>query len=119
MRETIQEHDGEHHDPKVPLWLAATYTASQHITNLALLEADMSAAKITQAQVKGLRHQFAALGQAVLEFCRKLYAAHGGLPRDIVCETSMSPGQVLALADRYQGYSPNLSAQLRYLVSKG
>ena len=38
----------------------------------------MSTTKITQAQVKGLRHQVAALLCAVRDFSAGLYAAHGG-----------------------------------------
>jgi hypothetical protein len=81
----------------------------------------MSTATITQAQDKGLRHQFADFASDVLEFCRKLYAAHGGfmapvLPRR---EKKMSSAQLNALADRFEAYSPNLSAEIRHLASRG
>lgn len=82
----------------------------------------MSAATITQAQDKGLRHQFADLGNGILDFCRKLYAAYGGTigkPGKPRAEKKMSPAQLNDLADRFEAYSPNLSAELRFLASRG
>jgi hypothetical protein len=38
----------------------------------------MTSATITQAQDKGLRHQFTALLGSVRNFAVELYAAHGG-----------------------------------------
>jgi hypothetical protein len=70
----------------------------------------MSTATITQAQDKGLRHQFADIAADVLGFCRKL------LPRR---EKKMSSAQLNALADRFEAYAPNLSAEIRNLASRG
>jgi hypothetical protein len=81
----------------------------------------MSTATITQAQGKGLRHQFADIASDALEFCRKLYAAHGGfmapvLPRG---EKKMSSAQLAALADRFEAYAPNLADEIRFMASRG
>jgi hypothetical protein len=77
-------------------------------------EDNMSAATITQARDKGLRHQFAGIASDLLDFCRKLYAAHGG-----ATGARRGPAQVHALADRFEQYSPGLSAELRHLASGG
>jgi hypothetical protein len=82
----------------------------------------MSTSTITQAQDKGLRHQFAALSSAALDFCHKLYAAHGGStgnPADQSRTQRVSARELLSLADRFEGYSPSLSAELRNLASRG
>jgi hypothetical protein len=81
----------------------------------------MTAATITQTQDKGLRHQFAGIASNVQEFCRKLYAAYGGNlgPSTPRREKKMTPAQLNALADRFEAYSPNLSAELRNLASRG
>jgi hypothetical protein len=82
----------------------------------------MSTATITQAQDKGLRHQFAAMSGAALDFCRKLYAAHGGStgkPTGQGREKRMSARELLLLADRFEAYSPSVSAELRNLASRG
>jgi hypothetical protein len=82
----------------------------------------MSTATITQAQDKGLRHQIEAMTRAVQDFCHKLYAAHGGntgRPATPVREKRMSARELLALADRFEAYSPSLSAELRNLASRG
>jgi hypothetical protein len=77
----------------------------------------MSTATITQAQEKGLRHQFADAAGSVLDFCRKLYAAYGGTigPR---LENQMSPAQLNALAQRYEAYSPSLAAEICNLAAR-
>jgi hypothetical protein len=83
------------------------------------LEIHMTTATITHAQDKGLRHQFADAAGNVLDFCRKLYAAYGGnigpAPRR---EKKMSPAQLLELADRFEAYSPTLSAEIRSLAAR-
>lgn len=65
----------------------------------------MTAATITQAQDKGLRHQFGALLGNVRDFAVGLYAAHGGW---------LAP----ATHDQAQTCS-NPSTELRYLASRG
>lgn len=82
----------------------------------------MSAVTFTQAQDKGLRHQLAALSETVLDFCGKLYAAHGGMRgmrAPVVLGNSKRPEQVLALADRFEAYAPSLAAELRQIASRG
>jgi hypothetical protein len=73
------------------------------------MEIHMTTATITQA------HN--APG-SVLDFCRKLYAAFGGhigpVPRR---EKMTSASQLLELADKFEAYSPNLSAELRTLAA--
>jgi hypothetical protein len=87
----------------------------------------MSTATITQAQDKGLRHQFADLSAAVLDFCHKLFAAHGGTvraaapvskPTAAERQRMISARQLLALAERCEAHSPNLAAELCHLASK-
>jgi hypothetical protein len=87
----------------------------------------MSTATITQAQDKGLRHQFADLSTAVLDFCHKLFAAHGGAVRTAVPiskptvaerERMISARQLLALAERCEAHSPSLAAELCHLASR-
>jgi hypothetical protein len=77
----------------------------------------MSTATITQAQDKGLRHQFAGITSDVLAFCRKLYGGKG--PSRPRAEKKMSPTQLEELADRFEAYSPSLSVELRFLASRG
>jgi hypothetical protein len=79
----------------------------------------MSVATITQAQDKSLRHQFAGIASDVLEFCRKLYTAHGGAATRARRTRQASQPQVAALADRFEQYAPSLSAQLHFLASRG
>jgi hypothetical protein len=80
----------------------------------------MTTATITQAQDKGLRHQFAALASDMLAFCHQLYAAYGGSPRPTRREEKkMTPAQLNALADQFEAYSPSLSAEIRNLVTRG
>lgn len=77
----------------------------------------MSTATLTQVQDKGLRRQFADAAGSVLDFCRKLYAAHGGSPAPRR-EKTMNPAQLHALADRYEAYSPTLASELRSLAAR-
>jgi hypothetical protein len=77
----------------------------------------MSVATITQAQYKGLRHQFAGIASDLLEFCRKLYAAHGGGAMSAARGGKQANSARLAtLADRFEQYSPGLSAEIRNLA---
>jgi hypothetical protein len=80
----------------------------------------MSAATITQAQGKGLRHHFSA----VRNFAAGLYAAHGGWTKPHATEAAarheqQSRRKLMSLASQVESYSPNLSAELRNLASKG
>jgi hypothetical protein len=81
----------------------------------------MTVATITQAQDKGLRHQFAGIISDVLEFCRELYTAHGGLRAAAKARRAqeMRSPQVAALADRFEQYAPSLSLELHFLASRG
>jgi hypothetical protein len=83
------------------------------------LENAMTVATITQAQDKGLRHQFAGVASDVLEFCRKLYTAHGGAVAKASHGQQVSAPQVAALAARFEQYAPSLSAEIRLLASRG
>jgi hypothetical protein len=85
------------------------------------LENAMTVATITQAQYKGLRHQFAGIASDLLEFCRKLYAAHGGFVASARSRSAvlMRSQQLAALADRFEQYSPSLSAEIRHISSRG
>jgi hypothetical protein len=80
----------------------------------------MTAATITQTQDKGLRQQFAGFASDVLDFCRQLYGAYGGsigpAPR---AERKMTAAELEELADRFEAYSPSLSAEIRTLASRG
>jgi hypothetical protein len=79
----------------------------------------MSAATITQAQDKGLRHQFDALLGNVRKFAVELYAAHGGWLAPAVRAKRQGQAGVLSLADQAEAHSPSLSAELRFLASRG
>lgn len=79
----------------------------------------MTTATITQAQDKGLRHQFGALLDAVRDFSAGLYAAHGGWLQRRAGGLDQGRRQLMALAADAAPYSPNLSAELRNLASKG
>jgi hypothetical protein len=111
-----------HYKQKVHLYLQSPYTASQHQANNSVLtlENARTAATITQAQDKGLRHQFVGVASEVLEFCRKLYAAHGGHTAPAMSRgvNMKRPAQVVTLADRFEQYSPALSAEIRQLASR-
>ena len=76
----------------------------------------MSTATITQAQNKGLRHQFADTAARIRRFAVELYAAHGGW---IAQDTAgNSRAQLLSLAAAAESHSPALSAELRNFASK-
>jgi hypothetical protein len=87
----------------------------------------MSTATITQAQNKGLRHQFSdGLGK-IRDFAVELYAAHGGWfvhdagqPASVAIAraTQKSRRQMLSLAADAESHSPALSAELRNFASK-
>lgn len=66
----------------------------------------MSAATITQAQESGLRR----LTAAVRNLATGLFAAHGGW---------QGRASLKSLATDAQQHSPSLSAELRYLASRG
>jgi hypothetical protein len=85
----------------------------------------MSTATITQAQDKGLRHQFAETARNVRAFAIELYAAHGGWfvhdaaqPASVAARASRQVRkQLLSLAADAESHSPALSAELRNLAS--
>lgn len=79
----------------------------------------MSAATITQAQDKGLRHQFDALLGNVRNFAAGLYAAHGGWLAPAARTGRQGNASVMSLADQAEAHSPSLSAELRFLASRG
>jgi hypothetical protein len=87
----------------------------------------MSTATITQAQDKGLRHQFAETVRNIRDFAIELYAAHGGWfvhdagqPASIAIARAnqKSRRELLSLAADAESHSPALSAELRNLASK-
>jgi hypothetical protein len=78
----------------------------------------MSAATITQAQDKGLRHQFEALLGNVRSFAAGLYAAHGGWLAP-GARAGQQGATVMSLADQAEAHSPSLSTELRFLASRG
>jgi hypothetical protein len=87
----------------------------------------MSTATITQAQDKGLRHQFAETVRHIRDFAVELYAAHGGWfvhdagqPASIAIARAnqKSRRQLLSLAADAESHSPALSAELRNIASK-
>jgi hypothetical protein len=87
----------------------------------------MSTATITQAQNKGLRHQFADAVASIRDFAVELYAAHGGWfvhaagqPGSVAIAraTQKSRRQMLSLAADAESHSPALSAELRNFASK-
>jgi hypothetical protein len=87
----------------------------------------MSTATITQAQGKGLRHQFAETVRNIRDFAVELYAAHGGWfvhdaaqPASVAIAraTQKSRRQLLSLAADAELHSPALSAELRNFASK-
>jgi hypothetical protein len=79
----------------------------------------MSAATITQAQDKGLRHQFETLLGNVRKFAVELYAAHGGWLAPAVRAKQPGHASVPSLADQAEAHSPSLSAELRFIASRG
>ena len=79
----------------------------------------MSAATITQAQDKGLRHHFADGLAKVRAFAIELYVAHGGwFAQDAKGAVEQGRRQLLSLAAAAETHSPALSAELRNLASK-
>jgi hypothetical protein len=80
----------------------------------------MTAATITQTQDKGLRQLFAGFASDALDFCRQLWAAYGGSMGPAPgAEKKMTPAQLNELADRFEAYSPSLSAEIRNLALRG
>lgn len=84
----------------------------------------MTAATITQAQVKGLRHQFGALLEQVRAFATELFAAHGGwlapsAKAGLLGAKLERRARLLALAAQADAHSPSLSNELRNFASRG
>jgi hypothetical protein len=77
----------------------------------------MSAATISQAQGKRLRHQVTALLDAARDISAQLYVAHGGWfpPRAQQNERASQ----MSLADQAETHSPSLSTELFFLASRG
>jgi hypothetical protein len=109
----IHNSNGKHHKLKVPLFLCAPYTATQHHrfhrTNV------MSTVTITQAQDKGLRQQTADIFGKIRGFAIGLYAAHGGW---VAQSAQDGREQLMALAAAAESHSPALSAELRNFASQ-
>jgi len=79
----------------------------------------MSTATITQAQSKGLRHQFAETARNIRAFAIELYVAHGGwFAHDAKRDAQASRREMLSLAAAAESHSPSLSAELRHFASK-
>jgi hypothetical protein len=85
----------------------------------------MSTATITQAQNKGLRHQFADSIAKIRDFAIELYAAHGGWfvhdagqPASVAIARQNARREMLSLAADAESHSPALSAELRNIASK-
>jgi hypothetical protein len=84
----------------------------------------MTAATITQAQDKGLRHQLNALAGSVRDFATELYAAHGGwlapaTKAGFLRNKLERRAHLMALASQAQAHSPSLSNELRNFASRG
>ncbi|MGZ5202919.1 MAG: hypothetical protein ACXWC4_24410 [Telluria sp.] len=84
----------------------------------------MTAATITQAQDKGLRHQLQAVASGLRAFATELFAAHGGwlapaTRAGILRAKLEGRAGLLALATRAEAHSPSLSNELRNLASRG
>ncbi len=81
----------------------------------------MTAATITQAQSKGLRHQ-SSLFATIRNFCEQLYVAHGGwlfgAHKDAAKQAMIARSELLSLAAQSEAYSPNLAAELRHLANR-
>ena len=73
----------------------------------------MNTATITQAQNKGLRHQFADVVAKVRDFAIEMYTAHGGW--FVIDAAQPASG---ALARTYDNYAPTLAANLRRIDAK-
>jgi hypothetical protein len=81
----------------------------------------MNTATITQAQDKGLRHQFADIVSSIRTFAIELYAAHGGwFGYDAAQPVSgaIARRQLMNLAKDAEVHSPSLAAELRSIASK-
>lgn len=82
----------------------------------------MTAATITQAQSKGLRHQSTGLFATIRGFCEQLYVAHGGwlfgAHKDAAKQAMIARSELLSLAAQSEAYSPNLAAELRHLANR-
>jgi hypothetical protein len=79
----------------------------------------MSTATMTQAQDKGLRHQFAETAAMVRSFAIELFVAHGGwFVHDAGRAAQTSRRELLSLAADAESHSPALSAELRHFASK-
>jgi hypothetical protein len=78
----------------------------------------MSTATITQAQDKGLRHQFADTVASIRAFAIELFVAHGGWFQHDAKRAQESRSQLLAMAAAAESHSPALSAELRNFASK-
>jgi hypothetical protein len=87
----------------------------------------MNAATITQAQDKGLRHQFADLFATVRGFSEQLFVAHGGwlaARKARASKTSYAVAErearaeLFALAADADKHSPNLAAELRSFANR-
>ena len=87
----------------------------------------MNAATITQAQDKGLRHQFADLFASVRGFSEQLFVAHGGWlaackaragKASYAVAERESRAELFALAADAEQHSPNLAAELRWLANR-
>lgn len=84
----------------------------------------MSAATITQAHDKGLRHHFSTLLATVGDFAAQLYAAHGGWlapMRDAAAARARQQGRdaLLSQANQAETHSPSLAKELRNFASRG
>jgi hypothetical protein len=84
----------------------------------------MTTATITQAQDKGLRHQFTALAGSVRTFATELFAAHGGwlapaTKAGLLRAKLESRARLLTLASTAETHSPSLSNELRNFASRG
>jgi hypothetical protein len=90
----------------------------------------MSAASITQAQNKGLRHFFAEAANAVRDFSVAMYAARDrefaareanlfsarvATPR----EKQQGRLKLMSMASECEAHSPSFAAELRHLAGRG
>jgi hypothetical protein len=80
-------------------------------------ESDMSAAIITQAQDKGLRHHVDALIATVRDFAAQLFAAHGGWLA--AAQNNHGDDNLQSLAEQARAHSPSLADELRNFASRG
>ena len=82
----------------------------------------MTAATITQAQNKGLRHQLGDVFATIRSFCEQLYVAHGGwlfgARKDAEKQAMAARRELLSLAAQSEAYAPNLAAELRHLANR-